>query len=176
MRKLLLRLCRDDSGVSAVEFALATALILAPLLLGATELGRRAWVKTQFENAAQIGIDYAMFKGCSSVNGAGVTCGFTAAGIQGAVQSSALGNAVTVAAPAACGGSYQCFGCPTSQSVTLSTTSSNCASGGTSGIYAALTASYTYTPLFQACGALLPSSICTATPTTWTVTSVARVF
>jgi Flp pilus assembly pilin Flp len=175
MRKLLLRFSRDEAGVSAVEFAMAAALIMAPLLLGASELGRRAWVKTQFENATQAGVDYAMIKGCASAT----TCGFTADGIQNAVQTaSALGGAVTVAAPAGCGGAYFCYGCPGTSGVALSSTSGNCGSGGTSGTYVGLSASYTYTPLFSSCGYLLPSSICPASGTTviWTATAVARVF
>ena|SRR5437763_1406333 len=177
MRKLLLRFCRDDCGVSAVEFALASALILAPLLLGATELGRRAWVKKQFENAVQAGLDYAIFKSCSFQTSSVVTCGITASGMQSAVQTSTkLGTAVTVAAPAGCGGAYFCFGCPGTSAVALSTASTNCGSGGASGTYAGVTASYAYTPLFNSCGYLLPSSICSATPTTWTVTEVVRVF
>jgi Flp pilus assembly protein TadG len=177
MRKQLLRLCRDERGVSAVEFALASALILTPLLLGATELGRRVWVKKQFENAVQAGLDYAMFKSCSFQTSTVVTCGITASGMQSAVQTSTeLGTAVTVAPPAGCGGAYFCYGCPGTSTVALSTASTNCGSGGTSGTYAGLTATYNYTPLFQSCGSLLPSSICSATPTTWTVTEVARVF
>ena len=177
MRKLLLRLCRDDRGVSAVEFALASSLILAPLLLGATELGRRAWVKKQFENAVQAGLDYAMFKSCSFATASVVTCGVTAAGMQSAVQTSTkLGTAVTVAPPAGCGGAYFCYGCPGASSVALSTASTNCGAGGTSGTYAGLTATYNYTPLFQSCGYLLPSSICSAAPTIWTQTEVVRVF
>lgn len=176
-RKLLLRFCRDDSAVSAVEFALATALILAPLLLASTELGRRAWVKKQFENAAQAGVDYAMFKACATQTSQGVTCGVTSDGMLNAVQTAtSLGAAVTVAPPAGCNGTYYCYGCPDTSGVVLSTASTNCGSGGTSGTYAGVTATYTYSPLFQACGALLPSSICSAAPTTWTVTEVVRVF
>jgi Flp pilus assembly protein TadG len=177
MRKLLLRLCRDDRGVSAVEFALASSLILAPLLLGATELGRRVWVKKQFENAVQAGLDYAIFKSCSFQTSTVVTCGITASGMQSAVQTSTkLGTAVTVGPPAGCGGAYFCYGCPGTSSVALSTASTTCGTGDPSGTYAGLTATYNYTPLFQSCGHLLPSSICSATPSTWTQTEVVRVF
>ena len=55
MRKLLLRFCCDDAGVSAVEFAMVAALILVPLMLGVSELGYRAWAKHQFEDAAHQG-------------------------------------------------------------------------------------------------------------------------
>lgn len=173
MRKLLLRFCRDDAGVSAVEFALIATFILVPLMLGASELGYRAWSKQQLDNAAQAGMDYAIVKQCSSA----IVCGFDAAGIQNAVQTATkFGTKVTVAPAAGCGANYFCYGCPSGSGVTLSSTSTNCANGGTSGTYAALTATYNYTPLFQACGSFLPSGLCGNTPITWTVTSVARVF
>lgn len=173
-RKLLSGFCRDQSGISAVEFALVATFILVPLLLGATELGRRAWIKTQFENAAQAGMDYAIVK-CN--NAATCATNITASNIRNAVQTAgSLSTTVTVAAPAGCGGAYYCYGCPSGSGVSLSTTSVNCGSGGTSGTYAGLTATYTYTPLFRNCGDLLPSSICSATRTTWTVTTVARVY
>ena len=96
MRKLLLRFCCDDTGVSAVEFALIAAFILVPLMLGASELGYRTWAKHQFENAAQAGMDYAVVKGCASAT----ACAFTATGMQNAVQTAtSLGTKVTVAPP-----------------------------------------------------------------------------
>jgi Flp pilus assembly protein TadG len=173
MSKALLRFYRDDSGVSAVEFALISAFILLPLMLGATELGYRTWVKHQFEDAAQAGIDYATIKKCASAT----SCGFDAAGMQSAVQTAtSLGTKVTIAPASGCGANYYCYGCPGSSGVSLSATSTNCANGGTSGTYVGLTATYTYTPLFQACGDLLPSGLCSSAPITWTVTAVARVF
>jgi Flp pilus assembly pilin Flp len=173
MRKLLLRFCRDDAGVSAVEFALIATFILVPLMMGASELGYRAWSKQQLDDAAQAGMDYAIVKQCAS----GTTCGFDAAGIQNAVQTATkLGANVTVAPAAGCGANYFCFGCPNGAGVSLSSTSGNCTNGGASGTYAALTATYNYTPLFKACGDFLPSGLCSSTPITWTVTAVARVF
>lgn|SRR5262249_21951993 len=176
MEKLLLRFWRDDSGLSALEFALVATFILVPLLLGASELGRRAWIKTQFEAAAQAGMDWAIVKGCANAT----TCAFTASEMQNAVQTaSALGTAVTVAAPAGCGGAYHCYGCPGTTGIILSATSGDCGSGGTSGTYAGVTTSYTYTPLFHACGDWLPVSICPSSATatvTWTVTALSRVY
>jgi Flp pilus assembly protein TadG len=176
VRKPLTHFWRDEGGVSAIEFALVSTFLLVPLLLGASELGRRAWVKTQFENAVQAGVDYALVKGCANAT----TCAFTAAGIQNAVQTaSALGTAVTVAPPSGCGGAYYCYGCPASSGVTLSASSVTCGSGGTSGTYAGLTATYTYSALYHSCGNWLPTSICPASSTatvTWTVTAIARVY
>jgi Flp pilus assembly pilin Flp len=173
MRKLLLRFCCDDAGVSAVEFAMIAALILVPLMLGVSELGYRTWAKHQFEDAAQAGMDYAVVKKCASAT----SCGFDATGMQSAVQNAtSLGTKVTVAPASGCGANYSCYGCPSGSGVTLSATSGNCANGGTSGTYAALTATYTYTPLFQACGDFLPSSLCSSAPIKWTATAVARVY
>jgi Flp pilus assembly pilin Flp len=173
MRRLLRRFSCDDTGVSAVEFALIAAFILVPLLLGASEFGNRAWVKHQFEDAAQAGVDYATYKKCASAT----TCGFDAAGIQNAVQTAtSLGTNVTVAPASGCGANYYCYGCPGASSVALSAASTTCANGGTSGTYVALTATYTYTPLIQSCGDLIPSSICSSSPITWTATAVARVY
>jgi Flp pilus assembly pilin Flp len=173
MRKLLRRFYCDDTGVSAVEFALIAAFILVPLMLGASELGYRIWAKHQFEDSAQAGIDYAIVKQCVSAT----SCGFDAAGMQTAVQTAtSLGTRVTIVPASGCGANYYCFGCPGASGVTLSATSTNCGGGGTSGTYAALTATYSYTPLFQACGDFLPSSLCSNAPITWTVTAVARVF
>jgi Flp pilus assembly pilin Flp len=173
IRKLLLRFWSDERGLSAIEFALVATFILVPLLLGATELGRRSWIKTQFENAAQAGIDYAIVKGCANAT----TCAFTNDGVVNAVQTTGtLGAKVTVAPPGACGGAYYCYGCPSTSGVSLSAASTNCGAGGTSGTYVSLTATYSYTPLFQACGDLLPSVICSSTAITWTYSPVSRVY
>jgi Flp pilus assembly pilin Flp len=173
MRKLLLRFWHDDAGVSAVEFALIATFILVPLMMGASELGYRAWSRQQLDDAAQAGMDYAIVKQCSSAT----VCGFDAPGVQNAVQTATkLGANVTVAPASGCGTDYFCYGCPTGSGVTLSSTSGNCANGGASGTYAALTATYSYSPLFKACGDFLPSGLCSNTPITWTVTAVARVF
>jgi len=173
MRKRLTGFWSDEGGVSAVEFAVIAAFILVPLMLGATELGYRTWSKTQFENAAQAGVDFAMIKGCANAT----TCGFDSAGVQNAVQTAtSLGAHVTIAPASGCGANYYCFGCPNASGVSLSASSTNCGSGGASGTYIGLTASYTYTPLMHSCGDLLPSALCSSAPITWTVTTVARVF
>ncbi len=57
MKKSVLRLWCDESGASAIELALVSAFILVPLLLGATEIGRRIWVKAQLDNAVRAGVE-----------------------------------------------------------------------------------------------------------------------
>jgi Flp pilus assembly pilin Flp len=177
MRRLLAQFWSDERGLSALEFALVSTFILVPLLLGATELGRRAWFKTQFENAVEAGMDYAALTGCPNENCSILSSSSFTTGIVNAVhKATSLGTAVTVGPLAGCGGAYYCYGCPGGSGVSLTATSGTCGSGGTSGTYAGVTATYTYTPLFGACGGLLPSSICSNTAITWTVTTIARVY
>ena len=126
MKTLLRRFYCDDTGVSAVEFALIAAFLLIPLLLGASELGYRTWAKHQFENAAQAGMDYAIVKQCADH-----ACGqITAAAVQDAVHTATrVGPNVTVAPASGCGANYTCYGCPGASGVTFSATQTTCARG-----------------------------------------------
>jgi Flp pilus assembly protein TadG len=175
--KRLSRLWSDESGASAIELALLSALILVPLLLGSTEIGRRIWVKAQLDNAVRVGMDYVManHKRCT-FSGSVMTCSFTGTDLQNAARSAtSLVPAITVVPPTACGSVYACKGCPTSTGVTPQSTT--CSDGSAAGLYAGLTASYSYTPLFHACGGLLSTSVCPLTSTAMTLSSavVARI-
>jgi len=173
MKKSVLRLWCDESGASAIELALVSALVLVPLLLGATELGRRVWVKSQLDNAVRVAMEYVMANHYTD------STNITGPELQNAARSAtALGTAVTVLPPSACGSAYSCYGCPSSSGVTLGVTqTTTCTGGDTAGKYAGLTASYSYTPLFHACGGLLPTSVCPLTSTAMTLSSavVARI-
>ena len=50
MRKFLMELWRDESGISAVEYALLLAFVAAGIILAAGELGTA--VRTEIQNAA----------------------------------------------------------------------------------------------------------------------------
>ena len=50
MRKFLMELWRDESGISAVEYALLLAFIAAGIILAAGELGTA--VRTEIQDAA----------------------------------------------------------------------------------------------------------------------------
>ena len=166
IKKLLAHLWSDESGASAIELALVAVFILVPLLLGSTELGRRIWVMSQLNNSVRVGMEYVLANH--------YTGSISGTSLQNAVRSATnLGTTVTVAPPSACGSAYSCFGCPVSSGVTLSSTSTTCAAGGTSGKYAGLTASYSYTPLFHACGGLVPESACPLTSAAITLSSTA---
>jgi Flp pilus assembly pilin Flp len=172
MMKKLTHLWSDESGASAIELALIAVFILVPLLLGSTELGRRIWVMSELNNAVRVGTEYVM---ANHLSGSGIT----GTSLQNAVRTATnLGTAITIAPPSACGSAYSCFGCPTSSGVTLSSTSTTCGAGGTSGTYAGLTASVSYTPLFHACGSLLRDTwVCplTTAASTLSSTAVARI-
>src|SRR5258708_12512797 len=62
-KKLGARFWSDERGAAAIELALISALILAPLLLGATELGRRIWMRSQLDNVWRVGMEYVMING-----------------------------------------------------------------------------------------------------------------
>jgi Flp pilus assembly protein TadG len=140
----LLRLWSEQSGVTAVELALLAAFVLAPFLLGATELGRRIWTKVQLDHAASAGVQYAV------LNGVGSTTAINTA----AVNATSLTLTAT---------SSPFYGCPTSTGVTPQAQGSSCSSGGTAGTYVSVTATASYTPLFHSCGGLLPESVCPLT-------------
>src|SRR5258706_4840034 len=111
MKKSVLRLWCDESGASAIELGLIAAVILVPLLLGSTEIGRRIWVKSQLDNAVRVGLEYVLANRVSAP---------TASNVLSAAQSAtSLVPAITVAPLSACGSNYVCYGCPTSSEVTL---------------------------------------------------------
>lgn len=128
------RSLRDDSAMSAVEFA-----IIAPVLLlmavGVVDYGEAAFRSMQVQNAAQAGIQYAAVHG------------YQVSGITAAVQSTgAPGISVS-------SGPTQFCGCPTTTNSVPTLTStpcgSDCADGTVSGTYVTLTAAATYTTLIS---------------------------
>jgi len=165
MINLLIRLWSDENGTSAIELALATSLILVPLLLGSTEIGWTVWTRSKLDNAVRAGVDYVMIHG-----------GSNATNIQNAARSAtSLGTAITVSPTNKTGYSY--CGCASSAGVSAATCGSTCGDGSKAGTYAGLSASMLHAPLIHGCGRFVPVSICPAsgTPTTWSSTAVARI-
>jgi Flp pilus assembly protein TadG len=164
MIDLLIRFWSDENGSPAVELALATALILVPLLLGSTEIGWRIWTTSQLDNSVRAGVDYVMIHG-----------GSNATNIQNAARSAtSLGTEISVSPT---NGSYSYCGCASSQGVGAVTCGSTCGDGSRAGAYAGLTASMSHAPLIHGCGQFVPVSICppSGEPTTWSSTAVARI-
>jgi Flp pilus assembly protein TadG len=168
---LLVRLCSDESGASAIELALVTTFLLVPLLLGGTEIGRRAWTKSQIENAARAGLEYA-FTNVRTTN-----CAISSANSTKINNAAATATSLTVTAS-----SCTFCGCPTSSGVTgqgNGSTCSNgmangstCSDGMAAGDYVTVTAKTTYTPLFSSCTWIgAPSKFCSVIPLSSTMTA-----
>ena len=160
-KKLLARLWSDERGLAAIELALVTAVVLVPLFIGATEMGRRAWMKSQLDNAARAGLEYAL--GLHT---------FNASSISSFVTSATSLPAVT-ATPAP---TKSCM-CPSSSGLTPQECSGTCAGGGAPGSYVTVSASTAYTSLFHSCGPLIPTSVCPLSggPTTVSSTATGRL-
>lgn len=166
MIALLIRLRSDESGTSAIELAIATSLILVPLLLGSTEIGWTVWTRSKLDNSVRAGVDYVMIHG-----------GSNATNIQNAARSAtSLGTAITIS-PTTQSGSYSYCGCASSAGVGAATCGSTCGDGSRAGTYAGLTASMLHAPLIHGCGRFVPMSICPASGAaiTWSSTAVARI-
>ena len=120
---------RDESGVTAVEFA-----IIGPILIGMfvsiVDLGLGLYNQVQLANAAQAAADYAMQKGYNS--DAMTTVAQAATRLAG----------VTVA-------NSQFCGCPSSSGVTTITCGSSCSDGLTAGTFARTTTTKDYSTLLQ---------------------------
>ena len=162
-KKLLARLWSDERGLAAIELALVTAVVLVPLFIGATEMGRRAWMKSQLDNAARAGLEYAL--GLHT---------FNASSISSFVTSATSLPAVT-ATPAP---TKSCM-CPSSSGLTAtSSCSGTCAGGGAPGSYVTVSASTAYTSLFHSCGPLIPTSVCPLSggPSTVSSTATGRLY
>jgi Flp pilus assembly protein TadG len=137
----LVRLWSDESGASAIELALVTTFLLVPLLLGGAEIGRRAWTKSQIDNAARAGVEYA-FSNVRTTN-----CPISSSDANTKINNAAASaTLLTVTATS----SIFC-GCPTSSGVAVQAQGSTCSDGMAAGDYVTVKATMTYTPLFSGC-------------------------
>jgi Flp pilus assembly pilin Flp len=160
-KKCLARLWSDERGLAAIELALVTAVILVPLFMGATELGRRAWMKSQLDNAARAGLEYAL--GLHTFNASSI--------------SSVVHAATSLSVTATPVPTKACM-CPSSSGLTPTIScSGTCPAGGAPGSYVTVTASTAYTSLFHSCGPLIPTSLCplSSGPTTVSSTATGRL-
>lgn len=126
------QLWRSQDGVSAVEFAMIGGS-LALLLLGVLDFGIGYWEKTQLQDAAQAGAEFATRSGYDSTS------------IQSAVT-----NATSLSGVQATPAPSQFCGCPNiSTGVSAATCASTCPSDGTiAGTYVTVNAQVSYRTLF----------------------------
>ena len=124
-------------------------LILVPLFMGATELGRRAWTRSQLDNAAYAGVERALEQ-----------MELHASKISSAVaernQASALRRRRAVRLQ------VSDLERPNHRKRERHGANMfrNMRRSGAPGKYVTVTATTTYTPLFHSCGGLLPTSVC----------------
>jgi len=133
------RIFRDESGTSAVEFALIAPLLLF-LVGGLVDLTRFISQRTQLDAAAQAGADYARAHGWDS------------AGIQTAVTGATSLAGVSAPAP------QLATACVSGQTL-APTTAGACPAGGPPGRFVTVQATKPFTRLTPLTGLVLPSTI-----------------
>ena len=164
-------LCRETSGVSAVEFALVSPVLIL-ILAGTVDIGASLKAKFDLSSAVSAGSNYALL-GADKVSSAG---GGTLAGNIVAVAASGLGSAggnVQVVVNNGAAISYNastanatqtgtvsnadlCY-CPTAAGSVVTwgapvTCGNACPAGGTAGKFVAISASRPFSPLFGGFG------------------------
>lgn len=132
----LLRLWKDRSGVTAVEFAII-APVMVLIFICMADLGIGVYTDMQVNNAAQYGTEYALTKGYDST------------AISSAVKNSTSLSSATVSPTEFCG-------CPSSSGVVSNSCSATCSDGGKAGTFVQVAVSNTYTTMLRYPG--LPSS------------------
>jgi len=139
------------AGASAIEFALATPLLLG-LLMPVADLGLAFSQQIQVQQAAQAGAQFASLHPWNSTSVTSITSAVTSA-----TRLSAL-----TASPAP----YQTCGCPDGSKITAAACNSLCADGESAGYYVIVNAQVAYSPI-------LPYSLLT-NPTTLAAQATVR--
>ena len=127
LRRWLGRLARNQAGMSAIEFALATPMLLA-VVTPVADLGIAYSQQIQVQQAAQAGAQYALLHGFNST---AITSAVTAA---------------TKLAVSATPAPSQVCGCPTGTAITTTTCGNTCANGDSAGAYVTVNAQIPYVP------------------------------
>src|SRR5216684_8013965 len=122
-------LVRAERGNAAVEFALATPILLG-MLVPVADLGLAFSQQIQVQQAAQAGAQYALLHGWNST-----------------AITSAVTAATTLASVSAAPAPSQTCGCPTGTAITTATCGAACANGETAGTYVFVNAQSAYTPV-----------------------------
>jgi uncharacterized membrane protein len=160
----------DKRGTAAVEFGFA-ALFLVAGLLNAVDLGHYTYRRMEVENAAQVGAQTA-WKTCNDVSSmlpATLKCPGLTAAITAAIQSTSLGDTVSLASGYPAEGYYCITSSGTMQSVgSLSSRPADCSAAGSSstspGDYIQVGVTFP-TPLFP--GVTVMSA--------WGITSISKI-
>jgi Flp pilus assembly protein TadG len=177
MRSKLMRLFglfrSDRRGAAAVEFAVASLLLVAGVL-NAVDLGYYEHRRMEVENAAQAGAQaaWATCNDVSSMLPATQKCAGLTAAIAAAIQSTSLGTAVSLASGYPTEGYYCVNGSNALQSVgSLSSKPSDCTAAGnpsaSPGDYIQVGVTFSYAPLFPGVTVMSAWGITSITKTSW---------
>jgi Flp pilus assembly protein TadG len=171
-------LSHETTGVSAVEFALVTPILLL-ILAGTVDIGGSLKAKFELSTAVSAGSNYALLNGAnvSSAGGGALAnniVAVTASGFSGdgGTVQVVINNGASVALNASTATMTQagtaanadkCY-CPTSSGSTLTwgssvTCGSICSGGGIGGKFVTISASRPYSPLFGGLGVVTSGTI-----------------
>jgi len=144
---------RDRRGVAAIEFAFIAGF-LSLAVLNVSDTGIYFYKRMEVENAAQMGTMGAL-KACDPIHlPATVNCPGLNAAVTAAIQSTSLGNAVTLSGGAVSEG-YYCMNSSNHLQYISSVSSkpANCSTAGMSALqpvdYLQVAVTFSYSPLFQ---------------------------
>lgn len=129
--RFLARLAGDQSGVAAVELALI-APVLTLMMVAVTDIGLGVYRKMQVEDAAQVGVQYA------------IRNGFDATDISNAVIRATNSSAIT-ASPAP----VTFCGCATGSGINAVSCGNTCTGGALAGTYTTVSAQATYSTILN---------------------------
>ena len=121
-------LMRAERGNAAIEFALATPILIG-LLVPVADIGMAFSQQIKVQQAAQAGAQYALLHGYNSSS-----------------ISNAVTAATTLASVSATPAPTTSCGCPSGTAITAATCSSTCSDGEAAGSYVFVNAQSAYTP------------------------------
>ena len=144
-----MRFRRDERGAAAAEFALILTLLAIPIL-NVVDLGNYVYQRMELDNAAQGGAQAVWAavgsSNCNTPVTVGSNCLSLSTTISSAVQSTPLGNKVSLISTSE---NYYCVNSSGALVVTGSLSSRpTCSDGQPAGDYVLITANYTYTAVF----------------------------
>ena len=176
LKRRLAGLGRDARGVSAVEFALVSPVLIL-ILAGAVDLGGAIYAKFQLDCAVNAAVDYAMVNASSVNSTAGPALASTMAALVANAQGPSAANAsitvnggptsTTGGSSASAGGAASaansCY-CPSGTAPSVdwgaaATCGASCGGGGYAGKFVLVQASTAYTPIFSGFGFMTSGQI-----------------
>src|SRR6478672_7473408 len=143
----LLGLCAAEDGASLIEFALISAVLIIPLVIGLYDFGTALFQWMEVGNAARAGAESATYRG--SFDQTNIVAAVSNATALGSIQPNPSQGASPSPAPT------QFCGCPVAATGVVATANTPPAcgstlrsSGGFAGTYVTVSAQAQHTPIF----------------------------